>query len=466
MGSTALWLAPAHANAQAATDSATTDADAVALKDEVARLRAELDMLKAEMRAMRGPQTAAPAPANTLGDTALAAAPPTSPTPAPAAKAAPDPVQISWKGAPEFKGSNGWSFKPRGRFQIDAGYLSAPSNRASGQADGRGFTTRVRRAYIGMQGTMPGNLSYRAEVDLAGSSPTWTDLYLAYDRGPINITVGQHHPFTSLEQIQSDLFLSFNERASFIGAFNLERRVGISAGYNKGDIMINAGVFTDDIKALTNDGNKTVSYDGRVVWMPKLGDTQLHIAGSAHYRDLGTFQAMLGTQYRQRPYIGTTDIRYVDTGLLTVNSETHFGAELAVNHKRFHFVSEGAWLKADRPGTATDPSFFGGYAEFGIFLTNDSRGYKNGTFERTVPTNPLDKGGLGALEFNIRYDRLDLTSGTVGGGVQDAFGASFVWTPTAYVHFSAGYMHLIYNIPSAQPKFTADSLGLRAQVDF
>jgi phosphate-selective porin OprO/OprP len=376
----------------------------------------------------------------------------------------PDEIQISWKGAPEFKSASGWSFKPRGRMQIDGGYLDAPESRASGQRDGRGFTSRVRRAYIGAQGTMPGGFSYRAEVDLA-NGVNWTDLFISYDNGPFNVTVGQHHPFTSMEQLDSDLYLTFTERASFIGAFNLERRVGLSAGYKTDSLMANVGVFTDDMGGLGNDGDKSVSFDGRIVWMPRIGPAQLHIAASAHRRNLGSFQATLGTQYRQRPYIGTSDIRYVDTGVLTVNNETHLGAELALNRKRFHFAAEAARFKVDRPGNA-DPVFFGGYAEVGLFLTDDSRVYRNGAFERVSPTSPVGSGGWGALELNARYDRLDLTDAGIGGGTQDGYGASLIWMPNAYIRFMADYMHLIYDIPSAQPTFNADVVGMRAQLDF
>ena len=410
--------------------------------------------MKAEMRSLR-----AEAAVQARTDAAAAAA--AQPVPPPD----PDTVQMSWRGTPEFKSASGWSFKPRGRIQIDAGYLAAPASRFSGQADGRGFTSRVRRAYIGAQGTIPGGFTYRAEAEFAGNAVSWTDLYLAYDSGPFTFTVGQHHPFTSMEQIQSDLFLSFNERAAFIGAFNLERRVGVSAGFKGKAVMANIGVFTDDLSSLTNDGNKSVSYDGRIVWMPKFGSTQIHLGGSAHYRDLGNFQATLGSRYRQRPYIATTDIRYVDTGILTVDHETHYGAEFALNRKRLHLAGEAAWLKADRPGDA-DPTFFGGYAEAGIFLTDDTRSYRSGAFDRVTPTRPLGEGGFGALELNVRYDHLDLTDAGIGGGTQNGFGAALVWIPVSYVRFLLNYMHLIYDIPSAQPKFNADVVGMRAQVDF
>jgi phosphate-selective porin OprO/OprP len=449
--------ARAHAPAIAPAASPTAAIAGAELADEVAALRAEVEALRAELRAVR-PQAVAVLPASVASPAVPAAV-------TAAAAKAPSAVQLAFKGAPEFKGDGGWSFKPRGRLQLDGGYLEAPGSRVSGQSDGRGFTSRIRRAYIGAQGTMPGGFSYRAEVDLANNAVSWTDVYLAWDKGPFNVTLGQHHPFTSLEQLESDLYLTFNERASFITAFNMERRVGLSAGFHHGAIMANAGIFTDDIPALTNDGNKSFSMDGRLVWMPKLGDLQMHVAGSLHHRDLGKFQGSLGQQYRARPYIGTTDIRYVDTGVLTVNDETHYGAELATNWKRVHFASEAAWLRVNRPGPA-DPLFFGGYAEVGLFLTDDTRVYKNGQFDRVTPTHPLGGGGLGAVELNLRYDRLDLTDKGIGGGVQNGYGAALIWMPTAYVRFLVNYMHLIYDIPSQQPKFDAEVVGLRTQVDF
>jgi len=458
------FSAAARAQAPAAAAAAPTPGT---LADEVAQLRAEVEALKAELRAMRT-QTAASEPRP------VASSPP-APTPqAPAAAAVaataparsgPEPVQISFKGTPEIKSESGWSFKPRGRLQIDGGYLEAPGSRVSGQSDGRGFTSRVRRAFIGAQGTMPGGFSYRTEADLSNNAVSWNDVYLSWDKGPINITIGQHHPFTSMEQLESDLFLTFNERASFITAFNMERRVGISAGFHKGPILVNAGIFTDDIAALTNDGNKSFSMDGRLVWMPKFGDLQMHVAGSAHHRDLGRFQGSLGQQYRARPYIGTTDIRYVDTGILTVNDETQYGAELAAIWKRVHVTGEAAWLKVNRPGNA-DPLFFGGYAELGVFLTDDTRVYRNGMYDRVVPSHPFGAGGFGALELSARYDRLDLTDAGIGGGVQDGYGAALTWMPTAYIRFLVNYMHLVYDIPSQQPRFDAEVVGLRTQVDF
>src|SRR3546814_8750459 len=68
------------------------------------------------------------------------------------------------------------------------------------------------------------------------------------------------------------------------------------------------------------------------------------------------------------------------------------------------------------PVGMADPTFFGGYAEVGYFLTSgDTRGYKDGKFDRTKPKNPVGKGGMGSLQFNLRYDRLDLSDAAILG---------------------------------------------------
>ncbi len=81
--------------------------------------------------------------------------------------------QASWKGAPEFKGEGGWSFKPRGRLQLDAGYVSRPEGITDKST---GFGSEVRRAYIGFDGTLPGGFGYRAEIDVAGAAASMSPI--------------------------------------------------------------------------------------------------------------------------------------------------------------------------------------------------------------------------------------------------------------------------------------------------
>ena len=445
------WSLPAHAQA----------ADAAAIQQELATMRAQMQAMAQRIDTLEGQLTEARASAE-AARSAVAAIPQQ-----PAATASAKPAtEISWDGAPKLTASGGWSFKPRGRMQLDVAGVNAPNSLVSRQKLGIG--TEFRRAYIGFDGTIPGGFGYRVEADLANSGVDLTDVYLTYKASPqITITAGQHKPFQSMEDMTSDLFTSFMERAAFNSAFGFERRVGLSATYTGKQVLVQAGVFADDAKSLNTDSNNSYSVDGRVVFMPKLGNAQLHLGASAHYRDFNDWPNIAA--YNARPFTHTTDLRLVSTPNIPATGETHYGLEGAWVSGRFHATAESAWITARRPGLA-DPTFNGGYAEVGYLLTNDVSAYKNGAYDRIRPKTPLGKGGIGALQLNARYDWLDLNDAGVIGGRQQVAGVSLVWIPTDYTRFVVNYGHLWLDDAAVAAgnsrSYNADTLGLRAQFDF
>jgi phosphate-selective porin OprO/OprP len=450
----AAWAAPAGAqDAAVAQELAAMRAQMAQMESRIVTLEGQLAVARAEARAA---STAASAAAASAASAVAASAPD---------KASP---QVAWKGAPEFAGENGWSFKPRGRIQVDAGTVSSPAGISDAST---GFGSELRRAFIGFEGKMPGGFGYRAEVDVAASAVEVTDLYLTYQASKaVGLTIGQHKPFWGLEELTSDLFPSFTERAAINNAFGYERRLGVSATYAKDELLLQGGVFTDNVADLNNDENNSYSLDGRAVFAPKVGAGQVHFGGSVHYRELNN--SGTSVRYRVRPLIHTPDIRFVDTGNLAATSELGYGLEAAYIQGPFHAASEAHWQRIDRPGALTDPTFFGGYIEAGLFLTEgDSRGYKGGVFDRVRPKNPLDKGGLGAIQINVRYDYLDLIDAGIIGGKQAGYELGMVWTPTDYTRFLMTYGHLAYSdafIPAAggDRDYSVDAMGMRAQIDF
>ncbi len=391
--------------------------------------------------------------------------------PAPAAKPSPasSPVEIAWKGAPEFRGDNGWSFKPRGRLQIDAGNVNAPSGLDETSSDHLGFSTELRRAYLGFDGTMPGGFGYRFEVDVANSSVVINDMYLTYRVNKnVTLALGNQKPNTGLEDMTSDLFTSFMERASFIGAFNMERRVGLNAQYLNKALLVQGGVFSDDPNSLNSDYDKSWSTDGRVVFMPSVAGGTLHLGGSVHWRTLN--DSIPTVTYQSRPFIHTTDLRFLSAGVTNARNELGLGLEGAWIKGRFHVSSESYWQKVRREGFA-DPTFNGGYAEVGYMLTHDDTAYKNGVFERIRPHHGMDKGGLGAVQLNVRYDWLNLNDAGIVGGREQTAGVSAIWMPTDYVRFILNYGHIWVKdspvlVDGTDNTYGVDSMGMRAQFDF
>jgi phosphate-selective porin OprO/OprP len=440
--------------------------------EDVAALRAQLAQMQAQMQAM---QSKIDSLETQLGTTqakseataaAVAAIPPVSVTAKPAAA-------ITWDGAPKIEaavdpkdpGKGKWSFKPRGRLQVDVAGVDAPNGIPGNSL---GYATELRRAFIGLEGTLPGNFGYRAEIDVANSGVELTDLFLTYKPKPeLTLTLGQHKPFWGLEETTSDLFTSFMERAAFNSAFGFERRVGLSATYAKNALVVQGGVFADNAADLNNDANNSYSLDGRVVFMPRIGPGTLHVGGSVHMRDFNDVSST--ARYRARPFVHTTDLRLVDTKAFSATGETSYGAELAYVAGRFHATGEGHWITARRPGLA-DPTFFGGYGEVGILLTDDTTAYKGGVYDRIRPKNPLGAGGIGAVQLNARYDYLDLNDGAITGGRQQVAGVSMLWIPTDYVRFILNYGHIWIDdaavAAGVDRNYTADSLGMRAQFDF
>lgn len=431
--------------------------------EDVAALRAEISALRAQVQALEARVEQAEGSASTASAMASTAA-----TAAQSAQAArKDAPTIRFKGAPEISDGKGWSFKPRGRLLFDAARVDAPDGISDA---GLGFSSEMRRARLGVEGSIPGGFGYKFEADFASGEVELTDAFLDYKDGGLTVTIGQHNNFQGLEELSSSNDTSFIERAGFTDAFGFKRRLGISAQYQTGAWLAQGGVFTDNATDLSDDENNSYSGDVRLVYAPKLGDAQLHFGVSGHWRDLG--DAITGVRYRQRPLVHTTDTRFIDTGVLAgATGETGYGAEAAIIAGRFHAAGETFWQTVRRTG-APDPTFFGGAIEAGYFLTDDKREYKNGIFKGVKVGNPVGQGGMGAWQVNVRYDRLDLNDAGIVGGKQDGYTASLIWTPIDHIRFLIDYAHLDYtNVVAAladgtDRSYGVDAIGARAQLSF
>jgi len=384
------------------------------------------------------------------------------------------PAQAQQAEQPAASSGDSWSIKPRGRLQLDLGAADA-SNAVTAAVDAINqgdfdLDGEVRRAYLGVDGKIPGGLGFRVEADFAGDDVTWTDVYLTYDvSDQLRLTLGHQKPFWGLEEMTSDLHTSFTERAAINTAFGYERRVGISAAYNSGAVLVQGGVFRDDMDMMWDGTPNGYSVDGRVVVMPELGSGQLHLGGSVHFRELDDGSS---ARYRARPFIHTVDTRFVDTGSITeVERETGYGLELAYVSGPFHAAAETHWQQLSRASGLAEPTFFGGYVETGYFLTaGDSRGYKGGTFDRIRPTNPLGGGGIGAIQINLRYEYLDLIDAGFIGGKQNVYTAGLVWVPTANTKLMLNYGRVEYDqaviAAAGERSFGLDTVAMRVQFDF
>lgn len=478
------------------------DADAriQALQAQIQAMQAELNTLKAEVAQTRSAQA----------DTAKAQADTAKKIEAVAAAKPP-----AWRPAPEFTADGGWRFKVRGRFQYDAAYVENPNKDTVGVST-LGFNSRVRRARLGVEGAMPGDFQYKAELEFANSAVGYGDIFLAYaptDR-PFSFGFGNFDTFQSLEQPTSSRYISFLERAQMNEAFDHTRRLGAWAGFVSGDFRLNAGLFNDRIRSDNavagvgegSFGNDDLLFGARAIWAPKALGGQLHLAANYQHREFD--KDALSLDYRTRPFVNTTDQRFVATGSIAARGDQTVGIEAAGIFGPLHVVGEAQRVEVNalRPGEVLDrgeasggtryvgdPVFHSAYAEVGYWLTGETRGYKNGLWDRTKVKNGFDKGGWGAVQIVGRVDWLDLRDRVgaatgaaafsapnfVDGGIQTGYLLALNWQPIDYVRFTAQYTRaeieggpraatVVPNStdPAAQREYGLDVFALRAQFDF
>jgi phosphate-selective porin OprO and OprP len=465
--------------------------------DDVAALREEVKALRAEVAAMKAERE--------KDETRVVAPVPT------------------WKGAPQFAdgSSGGFTFKPKGQIQVDAGFVSNPGSTggttgpitsafgASGiNTNNLGFNNRLRRVNVGAEGSLPGGFGYSFEFELSQGSVGYEDIVLTYQAkgSPLQFKVGHQYPLQSLDQMTSSKFTSFLERAGNTDAFGYGRRLGLTLTYAKDEVTLASGLYSEDA-ATTNFARTGWQSSIRGTWAPTIGDLHAHLG--LNYQHRVAARDAQNVRLRQRPYTQVTDQRFIDTGRIAADGDDIFGVELGVMLQSLHFAGEAQWLKVrgfndptrvfgvnNGTGGASaflldDPTFFSGYAELGYFVTGETRGYKGGRWDRTKVLHPFDKGGWGAFQLNARLDYTDLqdqvgagaiTPGSlnyVNGGKQIGYEASLIWLPTDYLKFVAQYGHVdVTGGPGAIAAFTSnassfqdrsyatDVMVVRAQVDF
>lgn len=501
---TALAGLGSPAAAQEAASPAELKAQVEALQAQLRLLQGQIDQLQAQIGGQQAAAAAAPtAPAASPGPIQLSAAP----SPAPSA---PPAATIEWKGAPEFSTPSGFRFKVRGRLQYDGGVVENPQDRLPG--DTYGFNSRVRRLRLGVEGWFPGDIQYKAEADFANSAVGYGDVILYWQpKGKIySLGVGNYDTFQNLEQPTSSRYISFLERAQMVEAFDQTRHLGVWGGLAdpKHDAWrINLGLFNDRIRADNTAGRPEGSYGNddwllaaRGVYSPRIAGGRLHLGVNYQRRRFQTND--LAQTYAARPFSQTIDQRFVSTGAIAARGDQIMGLEAGAVFGPLHVVGEAQRVKVDaiRPGEALtgrqatagaryngDPSFTGWYAEVGYFLTGESRGYAKGLWDRTRVKRPVSQGGPGAVQLNLRYDRLNLSdrvAGTgfaapdyVNGGRQSGLLTSAIWQPIDYVRFTLQYTRVWVKggplATAADPgatatagKFSTNVYLARAQFDF
>ena len=198
----------------AASTALVAPVAAQAQEDEISILRAQVEMLQAQVDMLSNRLGEIEQEAETMQAAVVVNATAIEATAAAFPPAAEDDgVSISFAGAPEIEAPGGWSFKPFGRLNIDAGTVNLPD--ALGRSEG--FGNEMRRARIGMEGDIPGGFGYKFEVDFADGSAELTDALLTYADDGVTLTVGHHNTFQGLEELTSSRWSSLPSGSPRLG---------------------------------------------------------------------------------------------------------------------------------------------------------------------------------------------------------------------------------------------------------
>jgi phosphate-selective porin OprO/OprP len=390
--------------------------------------------------------------------------------------------QVQFGFAPTISDDKGdFTFKPRGVIEADYAVFN---ERAGGYDYNDG--TAFRRARIGLEGTAMKLFNYRIEVDFAGNQVGLTDAYLQYAGiKDLLITAGQHKAPFGLESNNSDNYNIFLERGMFTNAFGnagAERRIGLSAAWApEKNLNIAFGLFGDNESitrstgaAVTDSPDESLGANARIAWEPISEEGKiLHLGASGYYRTgLKSGDVADAVRLSDRPNIRIDNGNIADSGVIPgVESLRYAGAEAAAVFGPVTLAGEYGRLWLDRPGLP-GPSFDGFYVYATWFLTGETRPFRNGNFDRVKPNKPLGKGGAGAFELALRYDRLDLSDTPVlaragNRGESLTFGLNWYLNPYAKILFNwVRFNGTNSPLDPIGTRTSGDALATRLHVDF
>lgn len=367
--------------------------------------------------------------------------------------------EVSTKGGLSVKSEDGeYSFKLFGRIMVDSAWYNSDK---SGLGDG----TEIRRARIGVGGTILHDWGYKLEVDFEGNAVGIKDAYVSWiGNKPFELLIGNSHEPVSLEMLNSSRFITFMERPMAVNAFAPERHIGVKGQYNADMWSASFGVFGGNITAdPSNEGDERIDIAGRITFDPVHTDMYLVHTGVSGYWSQPNGESV---RFRDRPDSHVTGVRFIDTNnnfmnvnpgwLNNVSSYSVLDPEVALTYGPATFQGEYFYVPVSQndclPMMCPDVTFTGWYAQLSTFLTGEHRNYdaEAAKFERVKPNNNMtSKSCCGAFEVGVRLDNLGLDDGAdFQKGDETNLTLGLNWYATPYVRFMFNYVK-VWNNASA-----------------
>jgi phosphate-selective porin OprO/OprP len=374
-----------------------------------------------------------------------------------------------------------------GRIQLDSRHFSDGDGRSDLAADG----FDIRRAYLGVSGTIAKYYDYKVVANFGNADSTSTQKSNQLDEAFFGINFwkeasfrfGQQKMPFSLEEQTSSRFIDFQER-SMLNTMVPGKEMGVQMhGTFSNGIFYGAAISTGEglskTEAVTGDSNDLIGRIG-INLAEAMGnkDDVYHvaIAGSKGNQGNTSHSAAYNAEDRGAGFISSSATAISSQG------RTRTGLEGAIAMSNIKLQSEYmkrefTGLKSAVGGNAvgSDVDVDGYYVSASWFITGEkyASSYKGGKFDRITPLknfNPDDiSKGYGAWEIGARYSTVDagglaLTSSTAYDKAS-AYTVGLKWLPTAYVRVLLNYVDT-QGEQVGGTKLDQKAVTLRTQMDF
>ena len=222
----------------------------------------------------------------------------------------------------------------------------------------------------------------------------------------------------------------FMERAMGVSALTPSRNTGISLQNNAlGDrLHWSAGAYFDMFGDRDEPLEDHKQYMTRISGLPYVSaDEEVLVHLGLGYRYEDTDSGVLRFKTNPEAFFSPA---FADTGEFPASNASSVDIELGLKQGPFWMISE--YIRTDVDSNSFDDPTFAGFHVSGTWaLTGEQRGYdrNKGLFDKLIPMQSVQSGGVGAWELVVRYSELDLSDGLVEGGDMSRMSIGVNWWP-------------------------------------
>ncbi|MFB0493761.1 phosphate-selective porin OprO/OprP [Methylobacterium sp. OAE515] len=315
-------------------------------------------------------------------------------------------------------------------------------------ANGFGSNIEVRRAWVETYLSANNVIDLAFQYDLNTDRTPINDAAIAYHGiDGLVISLGNFKEPFSLQQLISDNNTTFVERA-LPDALVPARNTGFAIATYGDRWTLTGGVFAGNINTGIELGG--VAGTMRATYAPILNDTEvLHFGVAGSFRSYD--ETGRGLSFSTKPEAFVFQSSLINTSTIRDAANlARLGAEVAYQNGPLRI--QGEYIRADvgRSDGLARASFGSGYLEGAWIINGKGRRY-------TVNTNygadlaifkgvqvgeaeRVTRGGVGVFELAARYSMLNLSDGSVRGGVEHDWTAGLNWYPDRNIRLMADYI--------------------------